>query len=119
MRGVYLVLETCFFCIFATPVGGGGKTSLSRPYDVVNKLCLQQQIAPGKKVVTDEVLVHAHSNTVPHTQGPQHIQHLAEKEKKKGTVVKQHDEEGKNATVSAETMICTCQVPWLVQMPLR
>ena len=99
--------------------GGGSKTSLSWPYDVVNKLCLQQQITPRKKVVTDEVLVHAHSNTIPYTQGPQHIQYLAEKEKKKGTVVKQHDEEDKNAMVSAETMIHACQVPWLVQKPVR
>ena len=49
----------------------------------------------------------------------EHIQHLAEKEKKKGTVVKQHDEEEKNAMVSAETMIHACQVPWLVQKPVR
>ena len=46
---------------------------------MVHKFGLQQQITPRKKVVTDEVLVHAHSNTITHTQGPQHIQHLAQK----------------------------------------
>lgn len=40
----------------------------SSPLDIIDQLGLQQQISLGKQVITDQVLIGPHSDTVTHTQ---------------------------------------------------
>lgn len=56
------------------------------PGHIVNQPCLQEQVSPGKQVVTDQILVGSHCNSIAETEGAQHIENLQQ-----GTTAKPQD----------------------------
>lgn len=46
------------------------------PCHIINQPCLQEQVSPGQQVVTDEILVGSHCDSIAEAEGTQHIQNL-------------------------------------------
>lgn len=56
--------------------GRFGITVVALPCYVVNQPCLQEQVSPGEQIVTDQILVGSHCDSIAETEGAQHIQNL-------------------------------------------
>lgn len=53
-----------------------GMMVVTLPCHIVNQPRLQEQVSSGQQVVTDQILVGPHSDSIAETEGTQHIQNL-------------------------------------------
>lgn len=43
------------------------------PLNIIDQSCLEQQVSPGKQVVTNEILIGSHSHTIADAKGTKNI----------------------------------------------